>query len=97
MLRNFETSVTSCLNAGPLTLLLFLRIAKMAHDQKEERKGACSNAELIHTKGYVDMHDLCFLDLNCKSTTECTATKYVGKVLSFYAMHLKEWEDTGSS
>jgi len=49
MLRAFERSVASSLCAGPLTLLLYLRIAMLTHQQKEERKAVASKSELAQS------------------------------------------------
>lgn len=76
MLRALERSVASSLCAGPLTLLLFLRIAKLTHEQKEERKAAKTD---LAQSGYLDMQDLCF--------TDCTkdAGNTINRVLTFYS------------
>jgi hypothetical protein len=37
-LRNFENSVYSCAENGPLNLLIMLRLAKLTHDHKSARK-----------------------------------------------------------
>jgi hypothetical protein len=88
MLRAFERSVASSLCAGPLTLLLFLRIAKLTHEQKEERKAAKTD----HAQsGYLDMQDLCF--------TDCTkdAGNTINRVLTFYSAQVQAWESSQSS
>ena len=87
MLRAFERSVASSLCAGPLTLLLYLRIAKLTHEQKEQRKAASSKSELTQSQ-YIDMQELCF--------TDCTkdAGKTVNRLVAFFSAQWNEWEST---
>ena len=60
-MKTFETTAASCAYAGPLTLLIYLRIAKLTHDQKEARRASTRQTFLSSD---LDMQELCLLDLN---------------------------------
>ena len=82
---HFENSVHSCIQAGPLTLLIYLRMAKLTLDQKSQKRE--KNLE------YFDMQELYLHDI-CTSSVSSTSSdgglKFINRLIQFFIGNMRD-------
>ena len=78
--KNHEQTLANCLTAGPLTVFLYLRLAKLAVDSKQIRQNW--NPEFHNGNQYVnELAELCMLDIKSSQCTD--PIKFLTRITNF--------------
>lgn len=86
VLKNHEQTLANCINAGPLTVFLYLRITKLAVDSKQIRQNW--NPDLHNGCYYVnELSELCMLDI--KSSQCSDNIRFLTRITSFFTSSIQ--------
>lgn len=90
VLKNHEKTLSNCLQAGALTVYMYLRLAKLAVDSKQIRQNW--NPYLHNGQQYAnELADLCMLDI--KSSQNSDPIRFLTRLTTFYSSSIQGTED----